>query len=54
MQEVILMSTTGQVVYKQSADSKNVQINTTGFAAGVYNLQIKSGETTINKKVVVK
>ncbi len=54
MQEVSLVNMTGQVVFNQKANVSSVQINTSDFNSGVYNLQIKCGENLINKKIVVK
>jgi hypothetical protein len=45
---------TGKVVYSATTETTSLQINTSDLTAGLYNLQIVSGEKTINKKVVIR
>jgi hypothetical protein len=53
VQEVKIMSMTGQVVYTQATDASDLTINTSDLRSGVYNLQIKTASGVVNKKIVV-
>jgi len=43
----------GQVVYQQRCSEDGVVISTSGLAAGVYNLSIKTAQNTTTKRFSV-
>ncbi len=51
--EVRMISSVGQVVYRNTSKSTNLHILTEGFEPGIYILQIYSGKQVISKKVSI-
>ena len=50
---VTIYNVTGQMVYQQRCSEDGVVISTTSLAAGVYNLNIKTSQTTTTKRFSV-
>jgi hypothetical protein len=50
---VTIYNVTGQMVYQQRCSEDGVVISTSSLAAGVYNLNIKTSQTTTTKRFSV-
>ncbi|MCX6244245.1 MAG: T9SS type A sorting domain-containing protein [Bacteroidetes bacterium] len=52
--EIQLINIAGQVVLRQQVNAKSATVNTSGLSSGVYNLKAVTGNSTINKKIVIE
>jgi len=50
--EVFIYNMTGQLVYRKKFEENNVKIDINKFASGLYNLKVKLGNQSLNKKFV--
>jgi hypothetical protein len=54
MEQVAVYNVLGQVVYKAKADSKDKHtLNLSGFASGVYTIQIYTDKGTVARKLEI-
>lgn len=48
-----IFDVTGKIVHKSITEAKEIHINTSNFADGIYFVQLKNDETLTNKKLII-
>jgi hypothetical protein len=54
MQDIRILTTTGQIIFSQSLNAKESRISTSGFKPGLYTIQVDTKAGKINRNVLIE